>query len=133
MIYYVKDNTDDQDGVKQESRANNLNLAFSNDFGSFGLNASANLNLNNIDEFKRTHELDGFLTSWSFGIFKNIRCFGFGLKVVNQHNLTLIKNPTSKDFALSTLNNTYLKFSFSLTPVSDVDLTYRFFSANSQN
>ncbi|MDU7692846.1 MAG: LPS-assembly protein LptD [Helicobacter sp.] len=123
LTYYVKNNLSN---LKDQNIANYMNFSFSSDFGIFGLNSAVNLNLNNLASADN-HAISDVLTNWSVGIFKNIRCFGFGLKVVNQ-KIPILVNDATGNFASSTLDNTYLKFDFSFAPLSNVGLTYRFYN-----
>lgn len=127
LTYYIKNQFSDLTTLKQETTANNLSFSFSNDFGYFGLAASLNLNFNNLKQYNG--DLSSIITNWSIGIFKNIRCFGFGLKLASTRTPILTNDSTATGgFATSVLNNTYLKFEFSFSPLAQSGLTYRFYN-----
>nr|WP_104697790.1 MULTISPECIES: LPS assembly protein LptD [unclassified Helicobacter] len=125
LTYYIKNQFNDITTLKQETTANYLSFNFSNDFGYFGLNASIGLNFNNL---AHTRKFSDALTNWSFGIFKNIRCFGIGLRLASQRMPILTNDTTSGGYAASVLNNTYVKFEFSFSPLTQTGLTYRFYN-----
>ncbi|PAF48575.1 role in outermembrane permeability [Helicobacter sp. 12S02634-8] len=112
LSYYIKRNFNDNSINKViENSANYLKGGFSNDFGYFGLSASAGYDIKN-----------NILLDWDVGIFKNIRCFGIGLKFVNQRRPILTNDPGNP---LSVLKNTYIKLEFSFSPLTNTALTYR--------
>lgn len=125
LTYYIKNQFFDITTLKQETTANYLSFNFSNDFGYFGLNASASLNFNNLAIEK---SLSSLFASWSLGIFKNIRCFSLGLKLASQRTPILTNDTTSGNYASSVLNNTYVRFEFAFVPLTQTGLTYRFFN-----
>lgn len=112
LSYYIKRNFND-DGINKiiENSANYLKGGFSNDFGYFGLSASAGYDIKN-----------NVLLDWDIGIFKNIRCFGIGLKFVNQRRPILTNNPGNP---LEVLKNTYIKLELNFSPLTNTALTYR--------
>lgn len=112
LSYYIKRDFRD-DGVNKivESSANYLKGGFSNDFGYFGLSASAGYDIKN-----------NVLLDWDIGIFKNIRCFGIGLKFVNQRRPILTNDPGNP---LEVLKNTYIKLELNFVPLTKTGLTYR--------
>lgn len=125
LTYYIKNQFNDITTLKQETTANYLSFNFSNDFGYFGLNASIGVNFNNLVNSNNYYDA---LTNWSFGIFKNIRCFGIGLKLASQRTPILTNDTTSGGYASSVLNNTYVKFEFGFSPLTQTGLTYRFYN-----
>lgn len=126
ITYYIKNQFSDITTLKQATTsANYLTFNFSNDFGYFGLNASASFNFNNIGKGR---DYSAVVTNWSVGIFKNIRCFGFGLRFASQRTPILTNDTSSGGYASSVLNNTYVKFEFSFSPLTQTGLTYRFYS-----
>ncbi|PAF41410.1 LPS assembly protein LptD [Helicobacter sp. 11S02596-1] len=112
LSYYIKRNFND-DGINKiiENSANYLRGSFSNDFGYFGLSASAGYDIKN-----------NVLLDWDIGIFKNIRCFGIGLKFVNQRRPILTNNPGNP---LEVLKNTYIKLELNFSPLTTTALSYR--------
>ena len=127
LTYYIKNQFTDLTTLKQETTANNLSFSFSNDFGYFGLSGSLNLNFNNLSRYDG--DLSSIITNWSIGIFKNIRCFGFGLRLASTRTPILTSDTSAQSgFATSVLNNTYLKFEFSFSPLAQTGLTYRFYN-----
>ncbi|MCE3038090.1 LPS-assembly protein LptD [Helicobacter anatolicus] len=126
ITYYIKNQFIDITTLKQATTsANYLSFNFSNDFGYFGLNASASLNFNNWGKYR---DYSTVVTNWSVGIFKNIRCFGFALKLASQRTPILTNDTNSGGYASSVLNNTYIKFEFSFVPLAQTGLTYRFYN-----
>ncbi|CBG40003.1 LPS-assembly protein LptD [Helicobacter mustelae] len=126
LTYYIKSQFSDMARFNQaSSSANYLTFSFSNDFGYFGLNAYASFNFNNL---RRARDYSSVITNWSIGIFKNIRCFGFGLRVASQRVPILTNDTTSGGYASSVFNNTYVKFDFSFAPLTRTGLTYRFYN-----
>lgn len=125
LTYYIKNQFNDITTIKQETTANYLSFSFSNDFGYFGLNASIGMNFNNL---ANTHRFSDAVTNWSLGVFKNIRCFGIGLRLASQRTPILTSDVTSGGYASSVLNNTYIKFEFSFSPLTQTGLTYRFYN-----
>lgn len=112
LSYYIKRKFKGNDINKiVENSANYLNGSLSNDFGYFGLSASAGYDINN-----------NVLLDWDIGIFKNIRCFGIGLKFVNQRRPILTNNPGNP---LSVLKNTYIKLELNFIPLTNTGLSYR--------
>lgn len=112
LSYYIKRKFKGNDINKiVENSANYLNGSLSNDFGYFGLSASAGYDINN-----------NVLLDWDIGIFKNIRCFGIGLKFVNQRRPILTNNPGNP---LSVLQNTYIKLELKFIPLTNTGLSYR--------
>lgn len=112
LSYYIKRKFG-IDGINKvvENSANYLNGSFSNDFGYFGLSASAGYDINN-----------NVLLDWDIGIFKNVRCFGIGLKFVNQRRPILTNNPGNP---LKVLQNTYIKLELNFIPLTNTGLSYR--------
>ncbi|MDO7253578.1 LPS-assembly protein LptD [Helicobacter cappadocius] len=112
LSYYIKRDFRD-DGINKivENSANYLKGGFSNDFGYFGLSASAGYDIKN-----------NVLLDWDVGIFKNIRCFGIGLKFVNQRRPILTNDPGNP---LEVLKNTYIKLELNFVPLTNTGLTYR--------
>ncbi|WP_180674123.1 LPS assembly protein LptD [Helicobacter sp. 13S00477-4] len=112
LSYYIKRKFNDE-GINKiiENSANYLKGGFSNDFGYFGLSASAGYDIKN-----------NVLLDWDIGIFKNIRCFGIGLKFVNQRRPILTNDPGNP---LEVLKNTYIKLELNFVPLTNTGLTYR--------
>lgn len=125
LTYYIKNQFLDIETLKQETTANYLSFNFSNDFGYFGINASASLNFNNLAKFQ---DVSSIVTAWSFGVFKNIRCFGIGLRLASHRTPILTNDASSGNYASSVFNNTYVKFEFSFSPLTQTGLTYRFYN-----
>lgn len=127
LTYYIKNQFSDLTTLNQQTTANNLSFSLSNDFGYFGLATSFNLNFNNLNQYNG--DVSTVITNWSIGIFKNIRCFGFGLKLAATRTPILTNDSTANGgFATSVINNTYLKFEFSFSPLAQSALTYRFYN-----
>ncbi|PAF41815.1 role in outermembrane permeability [Helicobacter sp. 11S03491-1] len=112
LSYYIKRKFNDN-GINKiiENSANYLKGAVSNDFGYFGLSASVGYDIKN-----------NVLLDWDVGIFKNIRCFGIGLKFVNQRRPILTNDPGNP---LEVLKNTYIKLELNFVPLTNTGLTYR--------
>lgn len=112
LSYYIKRNLIG-DGINKliENSANYINASVSNDFGYFGISAAAGYDIQN-----------NTLLDWNIGIFKNIRCFGIGLKFVQQRRPILTNDPKNP---LDVQKNTYIKLELNFVPLTNTGLTYR--------
>nr|WP_176485237.1 LPS assembly protein LptD [Helicobacter suis] len=112
ISYYLKKNFNETALDKiSTNNSNYIKAGLSNDFRWFSLMTSVGYDIEN-----------NVVLNWNIGIFKKIRCFGFGLEFVNQRRPVLTSNPSDP---LRVYENNYVKFTLDFSPITKTSLTYR--------
>ena len=94
------------------THAHYMRGVLSKDFGVFALSMQAGYDISR----------DAFL-DWDIGIYKNVRCFGIGLKFINRRRPILTKNDDNPFFIQS---DYFVRVVFNFVPLGGTGLSMRF-------
>ena len=98
--------------ILSQTGAQYLRANVSHDFGVFAFSASAGYDIE-----KNT------LLDWDIGLYKNIRCFGIGLKFVNRRR-PILTNDINNPFYVQ--QDYFVRLIFNFAPLTSTGLTTRF-------
>lgn len=115
ISYYYKDRQAYDfltDTILQQVGSNYLRANISHDFRLFAFSASAGYDINS-----------NTLLDWEIGVFKNIRCFGIGLKFSNRRRPMLTNDPQNP---LYIHQDFYIRLMLNFSPLTSAGLTTRF-------